>query len=185
MELSDQHQAEVEDLAAEPSAIKTKKSSNFFRFVQLNKYQTHDDDEFLSIDFWFFTRFWLFLHVGNIKLFCTSKNQNKNNSLFLCRKSLQILVYFQKSTNNFMSNHGYFSKLYFCLLDIKLYLNVFFERMINGILLSKLFYLLREKKCYSDREKLLKFEAEGQEFLKNLRSLEQFNQTVKSKNNFC
>ena len=34
MELSDQHQAEVEDLAAEPSAISTKKTSNFFRFVK-------------------------------------------------------------------------------------------------------------------------------------------------------
>ena len=45
-------------------------------------------------------------HVGNIKLFCTSKNQNKNNSVFLCCKYFQILVNFQKSTNNFMSNHG-------------------------------------------------------------------------------
>ena len=38
-----------------------------------------------------------------------------------------------------------------------------------------------EKKLSSDREKLLKFEAEGQEFL---RSLEQFIQTVKGQNNF-
>ena len=30
------------------------------------------------------------------------------------------------------------------------------------------------KKCSSDREKLLKFEAEGREFAKFLRSLEQF-----------
>ena len=34
------------------------------------------------------------------------------------------------------------------------------------------------KKCSSDREKLLKFEAEGREFAKILRSLEQFIQTV-------
>ena len=40
------------------------------------------------------------------------------------------------------------------------------------------------KKCFSDREKLLKFEAEGQEFAKFLRSLEQFIQTVKGQNNF-
>ena len=33
-------------------------------------------------------------------------------------------------------------------------------------------------------EKLLKFEAEGQEFTKSLRSLEQFIQTVKGQNNF-
>ena len=36
-----------------------------------------------------------------------------------------------------------------------------------------------KKKCSSDWEKLLKFKAEGQEFTKFLRSLEQFIQTVK------
>ena len=40
------------------------------------------------------------------------------------------------------------------------------------------------KNCSSDREKLLKFEAEGREFAKFLRSLEQFIQTVKGQNNF-
>ena len=40
------------------------------------------------------------------------------------------------------------------------------------------------KNCSSDREKLLKFEAEGQEFANILRSLEQFIQTVKVQNNF-
>ena len=40
------------------------------------------------------------------------------------------------------------------------------------------------KKWSSDREKLLKFEAEGREFAKILRSLEQFIQTVKGQNNF-
>ena len=40
------------------------------------------------------------------------------------------------------------------------------------------------KNCSSDREKLLKFEAEGREFAKFLRSLEQFDQTVKGQNNF-
>ena len=39
------------------------------------------------------------------------------------------------------------------------------------------------KNCSSDREKLLKFEAEGREFSKFLRSLEQFIQTVKGQNN--
>ena len=52
---------------------------------------------------------------------------------------------------------------------------------LNGILLAKLFSLTY---CSSDREKLLKFEAEGQEFAKILRSLEQFIQTVKVQNNF-
>ena len=41
-----------------------------------------------------------------------------------------------------------------------------------------------EKKNSSDREKLLKFEAEGWEFTKFLRSLEQFIQTVKGQSNF-
>ena len=40
------------------------------------------------------------------------------------------------------------------------------------------------KNCSSDREKLLKFKAEGQEFVKLLRSLEKFIQTVKGQNNF-
>ena len=41
-----------------------------------------------------------------------------------------------------------------------------------------------EKKCSSDREKLLKFEAKSREFSKFLRSLEQFIQIVKGQNNF-
>ena len=40
------------------------------------------------------------------------------------------------------------------------------------------------KKCSSDREKLLKFKAEGQEFAKILRSIEKFIQTLKGQNNF-
>ena len=40
------------------------------------------------------------------------------------------------------------------------------------------------KNCSSDREKLLKFEAEGREFAKILGSLEQFIQTVKGQNHF-
>ena len=40
------------------------------------------------------------------------------------------------------------------------------------------------KNCSSDREKLWKFEAEGREFAKFLRSHEQFIQTVKGQNNF-
>ena len=40
------------------------------------------------------------------------------------------------------------------------------------------------KKCSVDREKLLKFEAEHQEFENILRSLEQFIQTVKGQNSF-
>ena len=40
------------------------------------------------------------------------------------------------------------------------------------------------KNCSSDREKLMKFEAEGREFAKFLRSIEQLIQTVKRQNFF-
>ena len=39
----------------------------------------------------------------------------------------------------------------------------------NGILLPKLFWPTVRKNCYGDREKILKFEAEGWEFAKFLR----------------
>ena len=42
---------------------------------------------------------------------------------------------------------------------------------MNGILLPKLFWPTVRKKCSTDREKDLKFEAEGQEFANILRSL--------------
>ena len=58
------------------------------------------------------------------------------------------------------------------------------HQKLNGILLLKLFWPTVRKNCSSDREKLLKFEAEGREFAKFLRSLEQFIQTVKGQNNF-
>ena len=54
----------------------------------------------------------------------------------------------------------------------------------KGILLPKLFWPTVRKNCSSDRVKLLKFKAEGREFAKFLRSLEQFIQTVKGQNNF-
>ena len=57
------------------------------------------------------------------------------------------------------------------------------SRVHNGILLPKLFWPNVRKKCSSDPEKPLKFEAEGWEFAKFLRSLEQFIQTVKGQNN--
>ena len=47
-----------------------------------------------------------------------------------------------------------------------------FGGILYGILLPKLFWPTVRKNCSSDREKLLKFEAEGREFSKFLRSLE-------------
>ena len=61
---------------------------------------------------------------------------------------------------------------------------IFFLDTQNGILLPKLFWPTVRKNYSSDWEKLLKFEAEGREFSKILRSLEQFIQTVKGQNNF-
>ena len=46
-------------------------------------------------------------------------------------------------------------------------------------MLPNLFWPSVRKKCSSDREKLLKIDAECQEFAKFLRSLEQLIQTVK------
>ena len=56
----------------------------------------------------------------------------------------------------------------------------------NGILfmLQKLFWPTVRKNCSSDREKLSRFEAEGREFAKILKSVKQFVQTVKVQNNF-
>ena len=58
----------------------------------------------------------------------------------------------------------------------------FKRHSIYGILLPKLFWPTVGKNCSSDRENLLKFEAEGWEFAKILRSLEQVIHTVKSQN---
>ena len=53
----------------------------------------------------------------------------------------------------------------------------------NSILLPKLFWQIVRKNWSSDRGKLLKFEAEGREYAKFSRSLEQFIRTVKGQNN--
>ena len=58
-----------------------------------------------------------------------------------------------------------------------------YKKRKNGILLPKLFWPTVRKNCSSDRENFLKFEAEGREFAKILRSLEQFIRTVKCQNN--
>ena len=52
------------------------------------------------------------------------------------------------------------------------------------ILIPKLFWPTVRKNCSCDRETLLKFKAEGQEFAKFLKSIEQFIQAVKGQNNF-
>ena len=56
--------------------------------------------------------------------------------------------------------------------------------ILKWYFVTKFVLTYSEKNCSSDREKLLKFEAEGREFAKVLRPLEQFIQTVKGQNNF-
>ena len=56
---------------------------------------------------------------------------------------------------------------------------------INGILLPKLFWPTMRKNCSCDQEFVLKFEAEGREFSKFLRSLEQFIQSIVASTNTC
>ena len=50
--------------------------------------------------------------------------------------------------------------------------------------LQKKLYFVSKIVLFSDQEKLLKFEAEGQEFTNFLRSLEQFIQAVKGEDIF-
>ena len=66
--------------------------------------------------------------------------------------------------------------------DPKWHLEFIYGR--KGILLPELVWHSVRKSCCSDWEKLLKFECDGREFKKNLRSPEQFIQTVKGQNIF-
>ena len=86
--------------------------------------------------------------------------------------SLDVII-----INNFKAMNAL---LFFPLFWSRFYIKVSFFCLANGILLTT---TLR-KNCSRDQEKLLKFEAEGREFAKYLRSLEQFIQTVKGQNNF-
>ena len=84
----------------------------------------------------------------------------------------------------FMLNVRYLSERHDKWQFIFKKLRAIFFQAWNGILLPKLFWLTVRKKWSGYREKLLKFEAEGWEFAKFLRSLEQFVQMVKGQNNF-
>ena len=75
-----------------------------------------------------------------------------------------------------VSNHWWFVETHGCF-TLKSYWRY-------GLLFPKLFWLIARKKCSSDREKLLKLEAEGGDVAKFLKSVEQFIQTAKSQKNF-
>ena len=76
------------------------------------------------------------------------------------------------------------SGFYVCKTAIKLAVKKRRKDKNGIILLPKLFWPTVRKNCSSDWEKPLKFEAEGQEFAKFLKSIEQFIQAVKGQNNF-
>ena len=77
-----------------------------------------------------------------------------------------------------------FIQLEFLLDHIKIIVALFRIFQKSSEKNSILFWPTVRKNCSSGWEKLLKFEAEGWEFAKILRSLEQFIQTVKGQNNF-
>ena len=86
-------------------------------------------------------------------------------------------AYYKKMLDSELSNmnrHAQFLNLTFKVIFL----------IHNGTLLPKLFWPTVRTYWSSDLEKLLKFEAEGREFAKILRSLEQFIQTVKGQNIF-
>ena len=55
-----------------------------------------------------------------------------------------------------------------------------FNKRGKWYFVTKIVLTYCEKNCFSDREKLFKSEADGREFAKIMRSLEQFVQTMKS-----
>ena len=94
-------------------------------YVQLNKYQTDiyisswikpSNDECLSVDFWLFTHFWLFLHVGNTKLFCTSRLEIKTKTI-LCSCAANLFQSWSIFRNQQMISCQIISKLYIVLFD--------------------------------------------------------------------
>ena len=112
-----------------------------------------------------------------------------------------IVVYRQKLDQHYTITHSILqlswtnltnpniTHLFFFLIchGIFLLITIFTKKYIrqrNGILLPKLFWTAVRKNCFNNREKLLKFKAEGQELAKCLGSLEWFIQTVKGQNNF-
>jgi hypothetical protein len=76
-----------------------------------------------------------------------------------------------------------FQKLYPFFTSLKI---ILFQKLSDWkwYFVTKIVLTYCEKKKSSGREKLLKGEAEGREFAKILRSLEQFIQTVKGQMNF-
>ena len=114
------------------------------------------------------------------------------NLVFKCQRRVQIR-YFLTWYKPFPSSWFYYVKknkrvvIFYSNQKFRTQFLMFFWHKNpegNCILLPKLFWPTVRKNCSSDRDFFLKFEAEGREFAKILRSLEQFIQTVKGQNNF-
>ena len=107
---------------------------------------------------------------------------------YVCNQEFEVLNYFSTWSNYTLHIMNYFIMEYFVFVLLKVWSQRLLFNLVqssnNGILLPKLFWPTERKNCFSDREKLLKFEIEGQEFAKFLQSLEQYIQTVKGQNNF-
>ena len=93
----------------------------------------------------------------------------------ICKYIRKSLSKFKSSTTNVLEMQN---KLFLALCQILK------QILQQWYFVTKIVLTYCEKNCSSDQEKLLKFEAEGREFAKFFRSLEQFIQTVKGQNNF-
>ena len=113
------------------------------------------------------------------------------NSLYLKKRLFVKNMRLQKRLHPFVDCLEGFCKSFDSVLHKKSYFfwytglaNISFKYSKNGILLPKLFWPTVRKRYSSDREFFLKFRAEGPEFAKCLKSLEQFFLTVSRSEQF-
>ena len=133
---------------------------------------------------WFFRQFENLHFIYIDSRWCTNLLQDslllspENRSLRWLRECIRIWVDNMRKCRLFTLWNGIMFSSY-VLTQKKPPWKLHLDWLSIGILLPKLFWPTVRKNCSSDREKLLKFEAEGREFANFLRSLEQFIQTVK------
>ena len=119
-------------------------------------------------------------------------NWNSNFWRLWCREQVTYLSWIQKKCFPILANMYISLKLEDLWVHEKKFHHysngvihiTYHQYTKNGILLPKLFWPTLRKNYFGDQEKLLKFEGEGQEFVKCLKSIEQFIRTVKGKINF-
>ena len=138
----------------------------FFSFsfsLQLGSYAQHRS----TIYFWFSTVSW-------ILLFTVVSTRNSNSSFFNIKKKTNKTTAVPNKINKFLAEMrslnsetlpGWLGSFKPTLITIQVSLPK------NQHFATKIFWPTVRKKCSSDREKLLNFEAESREFSKFLRSL--------------